>query len=153
MKKKNYAQQREEDPFHNDYLSPTNQNSEDQPKYDKLYKMHKKQIDRQDKTKEDYEFERQQQECTFTPNIVTKKNYTNKESIIKNNRSQNNSVLGNSMNKDAAKERQKKMEEKQHERLKRAREEKERINGMLERGIPKAKPVTQAQMIEQEQKR
>jgi hypothetical protein len=55
--------------------------------------------------------------------------------------------LGNgndkSIDKSAAtRDRQKLMEEKQHERLRRAREEKERVNGMLERGVPKTKPVT-----------
>jgi hypothetical protein len=38
------------------------------------------------------------------------------------------------------------MEEKQMERLKKAREEKERINGMLERGIPKSKPLSNTQL-------
>jgi hypothetical protein len=34
--------------------------------------MRKRQLDKIDKSKEDYEFERQQQECTFAPKIVSK---------------------------------------------------------------------------------
>jgi hypothetical protein len=45
------------------------------------------------------------------------------------------------------------MEDKQKDRLKRAREEKERINGMLERGVPKAKPFTATQLADQEIKK
>lgn len=45
------------------------------------------------------------------------------------------------------------MEEKQKERLRKAREEKERINNMLERGIPKPKPLSNAQIAEQEVKK
>lgn len=45
------------------------------------------------------------------------------------------------------------MEEKTRERLRRAREEKERVNEMLERGIPKPKQMTQTQLYDQEQKR
>lgn len=112
-----------------------------QPKYAQLYKLHKKQIDRTDKTKEDYEFERQQEECTFAPTIYTKnKEYANKESAIrsKNQISQMSAASNPAPNKD----RQKMMEEKQKERLRRAREEKERVNEMLERGIPKPKQMT-----------
>ena len=39
------------------------------------------------------------------------------------------------------------------ERFKKAREERERKNQMFERGIPKPKPLTSAQIAEQEQKR
>jgi hypothetical protein len=45
-------------------------------------------------------------------------------------------------NPASTKDRQKMMEEKQKERLRRAREEKERVNEMLERGIPKPKQMT-----------
>lgn len=41
-------------------------------KYDQLYSMRKRQLDKQDKTKEDYEFEKQEQECTFAPKLMTK---------------------------------------------------------------------------------
>jgi hypothetical protein len=36
-------------------------------KCDELYKKHKKQIEKQDKSNQDYEFEKQQEECTFAP--------------------------------------------------------------------------------------
>ena len=45
------------------------------------------------------------------------------------------------------------MEEKQKERLRKAREEKERINEMLGRGIPKSKPLSAAQIADQEFKK
>jgi len=38
-------------------------------KYLELYSKAKKQIDKTDKTKEDYEFERNQEECTFAPKL------------------------------------------------------------------------------------
>jgi hypothetical protein len=41
-------------------------------KYNQLYSMRKRQLDKSDKTKEDYEFERHGQECTFAPKIVSK---------------------------------------------------------------------------------
>ena len=50
------ALQKDDDPFKAAYLNPSG--ASEVPKYDRLYNMHKKQIDRQDKTKEDYEFER-----------------------------------------------------------------------------------------------
>lgn len=61
--------------------------------------------------------------------------------------------MGGSAVKETTKDRQKKMEEKQKERLRKAREEKERINEMLGRGIPKAKPLTAAQIADQEFKK
>lgn len=45
------------------------------------------------------------------------------------------------------------MEEKQKERLKKAREERERKNQFFERGIPKTKPMTAAQIAENEAKK
>ena len=44
----------------------------------------------------------------------------------------------------SAKERQERFEQKQKERLAKAREDKKRKDQMFERGIPKAKPLTPA---------
>lgn len=44
-----------------------NTEGSEEPIYSKLYKMQKKQIEKTDKSAVDYEFERQQQECTFAP--------------------------------------------------------------------------------------
>ena len=52
-----------------------------------------------------------------------------------------------------AQERQNKFEQKQFERLNKAREEKARKDAMFNRGVPKAKPLTEGQLIEQELKR
>jgi len=53
----------------------------------------------------------------------------------------------------ATKERQEKYEQKQMERLQRGREEKERKEAMFARGIPKAKPLTKEQIMEQDIKK
>lgn len=45
---------------------------EKKPHYNELYNQRKRQVDKTDKTKEDYEFERQGQECTFAPKLMTK---------------------------------------------------------------------------------
>jgi hypothetical protein len=50
----------------------------------------------------------------------------------------------------STRERQAIYEQKQLERLKRAREERERKQAMFERGVPQAKPLTQAQIEEQQ---
>ena len=44
-------------------------------KHDQLYSMRKRQLDKTDKTKEDYEFERQGQECTFAPKTTKNPKY------------------------------------------------------------------------------
>lgn len=38
-----------------------------------LYQMAKPQTNKRDRTKEEVEFERQQEECTFTPDLVNTK--------------------------------------------------------------------------------
>lgn len=43
-------------------------------KYDQLYALRKRQVDKTDKAKEDYEYERHGQECTFAPKLLTKSN-------------------------------------------------------------------------------
>lgn len=82
--------------------------------------MRTKAIDKRDKAKEDYEFEKQAQECTFAPNL-SRKPVTKPQSAAKT----------------AASERQQKTMQKQMERMNKAREEKERIKTMTQRGIPK----------------
>lgn len=41
-------------------------------KYNQLYNLAKKQIDKTDKRREDYEFERAGDECTFAPQLISK---------------------------------------------------------------------------------
>ena len=42
------------------------------PAMERLYGMRKRQLDKTDKAKEDYEFEKQAEECTFAPNLQRK---------------------------------------------------------------------------------
>jgi len=99
---------------------------------ERLYGMRKKQIDKTDKAKEDYEFEKQSAECTFAPNLSRKPARPKKVSEA------------------VASERQQKTMQKQLERLNKAREEKERIKKMTERGIPKTKrPAVQLEQQEE----
>ena len=42
------------------------------PANERLYNQRKRQLDKTDKAKEDYEFEKQAEECTFAPNIKRK---------------------------------------------------------------------------------
>jgi hypothetical protein len=98
-----------------------------------MRKDHKNKID---KAKEDYEFEKQQNECTFAPKT---NNY-----IPKNQRKnlvapQTVPVNGQQAQKLTAEERRQKTMQKQIDRMNKAREEKERVNTMTERGIPKSK--------------
>lgn len=83
-------------------------------KYKQLYALAKPQKDKTDKTKEDYEFERNQQECTFQP----KMNARAKQSV---------QVESGAVTSDKA-------VQKQIDRLNKAREEKERIKMYTERG-------------------
>jgi len=109
--------------------------------------MRKRQVDKADKTKADYEFEKQGQECTFAPKLMSKNPRYIRDRIEKKiesdgkatplqvNSSQD--LLASQPKAEApspqtqfrpmtAKERQDKFEQKQLERLKKAREEKER---------------------------
>lgn len=61
--------QTEDDPFE----------AEKKPHYAELYKQRKRQVDKTDKSKEDYEFERQGQECTFAPKLMSNPNYLRKK--------------------------------------------------------------------------
>jgi uncharacterized protein with ParB-like and HNH nuclease domain len=42
------------------------------PFNERLYKIRKLQIEKTDKTKEDYEYEKAKEECTFAPNLTRK---------------------------------------------------------------------------------
>ena len=48
------------------------------PANERLYKMRKNQRDKTEKTKEEYEYEKQAQECTFAPKISRKPARTKK---------------------------------------------------------------------------
>ena len=85
--------------------------------------MRKAQKNKTDKAKEDYEFEKQADECTFAPNIKPKK-------------------IKKAVGPAEKTERQLKAEQKQMERLQKAKEEKERKAGMFTRGVPKPKNPT-----------
>ena len=45
--------------------------------------MRKRQIDKTDKAKEDYEYQKQAEECTFAPNLVRKPTRTKKADAAK----------------------------------------------------------------------
>mmetsp|Transcript_12309 Transcript_12309/g.19096 ORF Transcript_12309/g.19096 Transcript_12309/m.19096 type:complete len:145 (+) Transcript_12309:2692-3126(+) len=53
-------------------LAPPFAEGSEQAKYERLYSLRKKQIEKTDKTKEDYEFEKNAAECTFAPRLATK---------------------------------------------------------------------------------
>ena len=67
-KKKQNAAPTAADPF----------DQEKKPRHAELYKMRKRQIDKTDKSKEDYEFERHGQECTFAPKLMSNPKYLRK---------------------------------------------------------------------------
>jgi hypothetical protein len=76
----------------------------------------------------------------------------------KNIRDRVNQNTNENLNLDAtrpntAKERQAKTEMKNLERMKKAREEKDRKNAFKVRGEPKSKPITENQMYENEEKK
>ena len=144
MKKKTPAAQ-SQDPFSK--AQGVNENR----KYDQLYNLRKKQIDKTDKSKVDYEFERQQEECTFAPQLYTNKTYgqnasaprRNTPGLVSSSVTSMPSVQQQSM---STRDRQERTEQKNLERMRKAREEKERKAEMFERGIPKPKPLTAAQL-------
>ena len=99
---------------------------------ERLYKLRVAQKNKKDKAKVDYEFEKQAEECTFAPQIISKK-----------------PARASTAEKT---ERQRQAEQKQMERIQKAVEEKERKNTMLVRGIPKPKnPTSLAQIPQQEE--
>lgn len=81
-----------------------------------MYARRTKQIEKTDKAREDYEFERLGDECTFAPQIFTKKPARKNDA------------------KKVASQRQQETLNKQMERQKKAREEKERIKNLTQRG-------------------
>lgn len=89
-----------------------------QPKFEQLYSLSKPQIQKTDKTGVDYEFERNKEECTFAPKLKTPSTVTIKPS----------QPVAND-----------KHVQKQIDRMNKAREEKERKKGFLERGEPPKK--------------
>ena len=115
-------------------------------KYDRLYNLRKRQVDKTDKAKEDYEFERMGQECTFAPKLMTKNQHVAPRAL-------NNASSINSFRQEpnmTAEQRRQKNEQKQLDRMQKAREEKQRKAAMFERGIPQSKPLSSAQIAEQE---
>ena len=94
-----------------------------------MYARRTKQIEKTDKAREDYEFERLGDECTFAPQIFTKKPARKNDA------------------KKVASQRQQETLNKQMERQKKAREEKERIKNLTKRGYGggKAKPAKSTQ--------
>lgn len=84
----------------------------------RLYARRKNQREKTEKTREDYEFEKYGQECTFAPKL-------NKQSHAPSFKKTSKPS-----------ERQQETFNKQLERQKKAREEKERIKQLMERGVP-----------------
>ena len=126
---------------------------EKKPRHAELYKQRKRQIDKQDKTKEDYEFERHGQECSFAPKLISNPKYLKSKPASRQKiDSQQTSKMTDQQNESqndtfgtskksipvTAKQRQEQFERKQLERMKKAREEKMRKNAMFERGEPAA---------------
>ena len=89
-----------------------------QPKYEQLYGLKKDQKDKQDKSKQDYEYERNKEELTFAPKITSHHNTAPQ-------RNTDESVVHD------------RAVQKQVERLNKAREDKDRIKNMTERGYQK----------------
>jgi hypothetical protein len=87
-----------------------------QAKYEQLYQLAKHQKVRQDKTKEDYEYERNKEELTFAPKIQS------------SNMPQRNTEQQVNLVQD-------KFVQKQIDRLNKGREEKERVRLFMEKGI------------------
>lgn len=82
----------------------------------RLYAKRKPQREKTEKTKEEYEFEKYGDECTFAPKMYTKGTGVSKQT--------------------KQSEREQQQFNKQLERQKKAREEKERIKQLKERGVP-----------------
>ena len=85
-------------------------------KFDKLYNQRKRQIDKTEKSSEDYYFEKAQAELTFQPNLPTKGKSDYLKSVVPGAKT--------------------KTELKQIERMRLAREERLKKNAMFERGEP-----------------
>ena len=94
---------------------PQPTNADQKAKYEQLYALAKHQKNKQDKTKEDYEFEKNVQECTFQPKLQA------------NQARKNIPEIGQSVTQD-------KHVQKQIDRLNKGREEKERVKLYHERG-------------------
>lgn len=90
-----------------------------QAKYEQLYQLAKNnaQKNKVDKSKEDYEYEKQKNECTFAPKIQ------NNNNIVRNAEGVQLNVVQDLFVK------------KQIERLNKGREEKERIKNFMENGV------------------
>lgn len=71
---------------------------EKKPKHAELYSKRKRQIDKTDKSKEDYEFERHGQECTFAPKLMTKPKYLRNRGDFSQNQSASQSTLNQGRN-------------------------------------------------------
>ena len=84
---------------------------------ERLYGMRKAQIDKTDKTKEDYELERSSNECTFQPKFLSQESSSRVKQPLVTTTRQSDSM------------------QKQIERQNKAREEKERLKTFTERGI------------------
>ncbi|CAD8105599.1 unnamed protein product [Paramecium primaurelia] len=96
-------------------------------KYLQLYSLAKPTTSKRDRTTEEIEYERQQEECTFQPGLINKGSQQYKQ--------ENHFV-----NKDI---------DKTVQRMKQARQRREEVQGMLERGYKSNKPVQQQQSIQQ----
>ena len=87
-------------------------------RFEELYALskNKQQINKTDKSKEDYEYEKSKDELTFKPKMYTAKpgSSASKKTSLDNDRNV----------------------QKQKERMEKARDEKERIKMITERGIP-----------------
>ncbi|CAK77389.1 unnamed protein product, partial (macronuclear) [Paramecium tetraurelia] len=99
-------------------------------KYLQLYSLAKPTTQKRDRTTEEIEYERQQEECTFQPGLINKGSQQQKQE-------------SHFVNKDV---------DKTVQRMRQARQRREEVQGMLERGYKSNKPVQQQQQSNQQTK-
>ncbi|CAD8121688.1 unnamed protein product [Paramecium sonneborni] len=136
LKKQEILQQQlEKCPFKPQLMNNGNNQSVDErksqqkksEKYLQLYQLAKPTTQKRDRTREEIEYEKQQEECTFQPDISNKG--------IQQQKQENHFV-----NKDI---------DKTVQRMRQARQRREEVQGMLERGYKSNKPVQQQQISQQ----
>ena len=95
-------------------------------KFDELYALRKKKFERKDKSKEEYEFERMGQECTFTPMINRHKSFMKQPPETAKGGLDPNFYSAPQSQRASARDRNLLHEQKAIDRMKKAREDKSR---------------------------
>ena len=106
---------------------------------ERLYRQRNRQIDKADKAKEDYEFERMGEECTFAPKVNKNLHVRSTIAQIQLNtnpvQKQDPSPSSTAAGAKGTLSRAEISYQKQLERQKKAREEKQRVKNLTERGV------------------